>query len=216
MKSLSRLEKLVFQRRAVALVALGIATLAAAAACGQAPPAQGGGSGETTAETADASPELHGVTESYSTAREEIEEAGSEKRAGEYQVGYIVEAAEGWWEGDPSDLEWRAPTSSETNHIEILPFDAETGLLVPEAEIRLSLRDEQGELVGEKPLNFYYSEFYHYANNFALPESGEYTLEAKIFPPDFERHGSKGGEGKVFTKPVTVEFENVEIDTEEE
>lgn len=197
--------------------------LVAAASCGEPPPGQSNeeASGETTAETTEETTtqatgsEFRGVVDSYALAHEEIEEAGGEKEVGEYRVGYIVEAAEGWWEGDPENLEWRAPTSSETNHIEILPFDAETGLLVPGVEIDLTIRDEEGELVTSKPLDLYYSEFYHYANNFTLPESGEYTLVAEISPPTFERHGSEEGEGKVFTEPVIVEFVNVEIDTEE-
>ncbi len=47
------------------------------------------------------------------------------------------------------------------------------------------------------------------------PESGIYTLRAELEPPDFRRHGSGAGEVRVFTEPVTVEFENVEISTEE-
>lgn len=201
-------------RRGVALAALGVATMMWGAGCGQAPPDQS--NAETTSETTTASSgaDLEGVTDSYALARAEIEEAGGEKMVGGYRVGYIVESAEGWWEGNPEKLEWRGPTAGETNHIEILPFDPETGLLVPEAEIRLTIRDEEGELVTSKPLNFYYSEFYHYANNFTIPESGEYTLEAEISPPTFERHGEKSGEGKVFTKPVTARFQTVEIETE--
>jgi Fe2+ transport protein len=60
-----------------------------------------------------------------------------------------------------------------------------------------------------------YAEFYHYANSFSIPESGTYTLRAELEPPDFNRHGDKDGEGRVFTEPVTVEFENVEISPEE-
>jgi hypothetical protein len=170
--------------------------------------------GETTRSTAPES--MQGVVDSYKIAHEEIENEGGEKEAGPYRVGYIVEPAEGWWRGDPEDLEWRAPLSGETNHIEILPFDAQTGLLVPDVEVRLTVRDENGDPVGGKPLEFYYAEFYHYANNFSLPGSGEYTLEAEISPPTFNRHGSEDGEGKVFTEPVNVTFENAEIEVEEE
>lgn len=60
----------------------------------------------------------------------------------------------------------------------------------------------------------YRGEFYHYANNLGIPESGTYTLRAELDPPAFNRH-EVDGEGKVFTEPVTVEFENVEIDTKE-
>jgi hypothetical protein len=191
--------------------------------CGQPPPEgseQEGGSTEettheTTAETTTAmSSEFQGVMESYAVAHEEIEAEGGEEEAGRYRVGYIVEPAEGWWEGDPENLEWREPLSGETNHIEILPFDAQTGELVPEAEVTLTILNEEGEPVGSKPLSFYRGEFYHYANNFSIPGSGEYTLEAEIEPPTFLRHGTEEGEGRVFTEPVTVTFQDVDIDTE--
>jgi Fe2+ transport protein len=196
------------------------------AGCGQPPPEggeQGGGNtGKTTQEettgettTAAGSSEFQGIVDSYAVAREEIEDEGGETEVGPYRVGYIVEPAEGWWEGNPEAPEWRDPSPDETHHLEILPFDPETGLLIPEMEGRLTVLDEAGEEVDSQPLYLYYAEFYHYANNFSIPESGTYTLRAELEPPDFNRHGSEEGEGRIFTAPVTVEFENVEISTEE-
>jgi uncharacterized protein involved in high-affinity Fe2+ transport len=86
---------------------------------------------------------------------------------------------------------------------------------VPGAEITLTVLNEAGEVVESKPLEFYRGEFYHYANNFGLPGSGTYALRAEIEPPTFLRHGTEEGEGRVLTEPVAVEFESVEIDTEE-
>lgn len=160
---------------------------------------------------------FEGVVASYEVAQSEIDEEGGEKEAGEYRVGYIVEPAEGWWEGPPTNLTWRDPAAGETNHIEILPFEAGSGLLVPNMEGTLTVLDDSGEEVESKPLEFYRGEFYHYANNFSLPESGTYTLRAVLNPPEFRRHETEEeSEGKVFTEPVTVEFQNVEISTEEE
>lgn len=186
--------------------------------------ASGGGSTsdkEVTEDTApgeaarSASGSFRGVVASYEVAQSEIDDEGGEQEVGEYRVGYIVEPAEGWWEGAPENLAWREPAAGETNHIEILPFEQETGLLVPGAEITLTVLDEAGEVVESKPLEFYRGEFYHYANNFSLPGSGTYALRAEIEPPTFLRHGTKDGEGRVLTEPVVVEFETVEIDTEE-
>lgn len=205
----------------VCVVALSLA----AAACGQSPPEQGGGqsaegqttggtTGETTGGTADSG--FQGVVDSYAVAQEEIGAEGGEQQVGPYRVGYIVEPAEGWWEGDPPNLEWRAPASGETNHIEILPFDAETGLLIPYMEIELTVSDENGDEVESQPLEFYYAEFYHYANNFSLPESGAYTLRAVLNPPDFRRHGDEEGEGRVYENRAVATFEDVQIETEAE
>ncbi|MEW6638745.1 MAG: iron transporter [Actinomycetota bacterium] len=177
----------------------------------------GGGTtgGETTVGAGTSTdPSLKRITDSYALAQSEIEEAGGEKMAGPYRIGYIVEPAEGWWEGAPENPEWRDPAPDETHHIEILPFDPETGLLVPEMEGTLTVLDGSGNEVDSAPLYLYYAEFYHYANNFEVPESGTYTLRAELRPPDFRRHGSKDGEGRVFTEPVTVEFESVRIENE--
>lgn len=161
-------------------------------------------------------PRFQGVVGSYAVAQEEIEEAGGEQEVGAYRVGYIVEPAEGWWDGDPTVLQWRGPSGAETNHIEILPFEAESGLLVPDMRIELTILDEAGEVVESKPLALYRGEFYNYTNNFSLTSNGVYTLRAKLNPPDFRRHDAGEAEGKVFTEPVTVEFENVQISIEEE
>jgi hypothetical protein len=156
---------------------------------------------------------FRGALASYEKAQSEIEEEGGEQEVGEYRVAYIVEPAEGWWEGEPESLEWRATAAGETNHIEVLPFEARSGLLVPNMGGTLTVLDGAGNEVESKPLGLYRGEFYHYANNFSIPRSGTYTLRAELNPPRFNRH-EVDGEGKVFTEPVTVSFENVKIDVE--
>jgi hypothetical protein len=72
---------------------------------------------------------------------------------------------------------------------------------------------ESGAEIENKPLGFYREEFYHYVNNFSTPRSGTYTLGAELNPLRYNRH-EVDGEWKIFTEPLTVEFGNVEIDTE--
>lgn len=159
-------------RRSVglALLSASVAFVFAAVGCGQKPPAEQDGSetaqasgttsvspemtSETTGEAAGTtagttvsttgSSEFSNVVASYSVAQEEIEEAGGEKVVGDYRIGYIVEDAEGWWEGKANNLQWRGPASGETNHIEILPYDRESGLLVPYMDISLAVLDGSG------------------------------------------------------------------------
>ena len=210
----------------IGMVALLVASfLTACAQENSSSASSGGSSDENTSESEGGSAskgssasggQFQGVVDSYGVAQEEIDAEGGEQRIGEYRVGYIIEPAEGWWEGDPQNLAWREPAPGETNHIEILPFEVGSGLLVPEAEITLTVLDESGNEVDSKPLRFYRGEFYHYANNFSLPGSGAYTLRAEIAPPTFLRHETDEAQGRVFTDPVTAEFENVEIDTEGE
>ena len=175
-----------------------------------------GGSGSGSGSAKASSKEFQGVIDSYGTAQAEIDGEGGEQEVGDYRVGYIVEPAEGWWEGSPANLTFREPAAGETNHIEILPFEAEPGLLVSGTEGTLSVLNESGEEVDSKPLQFYRGEFYHYANNVGLPESGAYTLKAEMQPPTFLRHETEDREGRVLTEPLVVEFDNVEISTEGE
>ena len=176
--------------------------------------ASGGGPGGATA-VASGDSRFQEVVASYAVAQEEIEEAGGEQEVGAYRIGYIAEPAEGWWDGDPTALQWRGPSGAETNHIEILPFEAETTLLVPGMRLDLTILDEAGEEIQSEPLKFYRGEFYHCANNFSLPGSGTYTLKAEQNPPGFRRHDAGEAEGKVFTEVAILELENVEINTEE-
>jgi hypothetical protein len=113
----------------------------------------------------------------------------------------------------PSKSSWREPDPGETNHREILPFEAETRLLLPNMEGTLYVLGESGAEIENKPLGFYREEFYHYVNNFSTPRSGTYTLGAELNPLRYNRH-EVDGEWKIFTEPLTVEFGNVEIDTE--
>ncbi|WP_053057738.1 iron transporter [Rubrobacter aplysinae] len=177
------------------------------------PGTMSGTTGESTSAEGDSG--LSAVTGAYSAAQEEIEEAGGEKVVDGYRVGYIVEDAESWWEGEPGNLRWREPAPDETNHIEILPYDRESGQFVPYMDVRLTVLDESGEAVDRHDLGFYWSTFKHYSNNFSVPETGTYTLRAELQAPDFYgRHqleGKSREQSKVFTEPVTVEFEGVEI-----
>jgi hypothetical protein len=155
-----------------------------------------------------------GVAQQYRTIEEEIREEGGETRSGPWRIGYIVEPAEGWFERKGERLEWRPPARGETNHIEILPIEAETGRLVPGVPITLEVLDADGDRVARKPLSFYYAEFFHYAENFALPGPGRYTLRATIGVPPFRRHGEEA-EGARLAEAATVDFKSVDIDTEE-
>jgi hypothetical protein len=102
----------------VGTLVLRVAVLAAA--CGQGE--SGSENGERSANASESANEgdsaedgtFQGVVDSYEVAQREIEEEGGEQRVGEYRVGYIIEPAEGWWEGDPKNLTWREPAPSET------------------------------------------------------------------------------------------------------
>ena len=151
-----------------------------------------------------------GVVEQYDTLAAEVEERGGSKESGEWTVSYIVEAAEPWHEGHGGGSHFREPVAGETHHIEIIPTETATGRIVPDVPVTLQVVDEQGQVVDQGRLNFYYSTFFHYANNFSIPTEGSYTLRATLGRPAFLRHGEKS-EPPALDEGAEVSFEGVEL-----
>jgi len=59
----------------------------------------------------------------------------------------------------------------------------------------------------------YYAEFFHYANNFAIPRDGKYTLRATLGPPALRRHGEQQ-EQPALPEGATATFPDVELEEE--
>ena len=106
------------RRKTVGAVTLFALVLVASAAVGRGQEASesegksGGGSasrGGSASGSDSAWERFWGILASYEVAQSEIDEEGGEQEVGEYRVGYIVEPAEGWWEGPPGNLTWRGP-----------------------------------------------------------------------------------------------------------
>lgn len=157
-----------------------------------------------------------GVAHQHTVLEAEIAARGGETKAGEYRIGYIVEAAEPWFQsehGAHGKLVNREPAKNETHHIEIIPMEAETGRIVPNVPIKLEVIDAKGKVVQAQNLNFYHAEFFHYANNFSIPTAGKYTLRATLQPPTFLRHGASG-EKPALSETVTATFDNVALKAE--
>lgn len=154
-----------------------------------------------------------GVAAMYQTMEEEIAEAGGETTTGPWRVGYVVEAAEPWFEQHGGHQKFRESRPGETHHIEILPFERATGRLIPTVPIHVEVVADDGSIVDEKDLNFYYAEFFHYANNFTVPEPGTYTIRATLAAPTFMRHGD-ANQGPALATGATVAFEDVKLSME--
>ncbi len=160
---------------------------------------------------ADAVPE--GVARQYAMVDTEIAEHGGQTTSGEWRVAYVVGPAKSWQVPDGDDYTMRDPAAGETNHLEIIPFEAASGRIVPDVPIRLEVIDASGDVVQAEDLNFYFSDFFHYANNFAIPEAGQYTLRATLGAPTFLRHNHAGHTGgtPALAEGTTVEFPDVQI-----
>src|SRR5687767_8782732 len=113
-----------------------------------------------------------GVQKQYEVLGAEVAERGGSTTSGPWTVSYIVESAEPWFErhGDHDDV-FRKPLSDETHHIEIIPTESATGRIVPDVPITLEVVAADGDVVQKQKLNFYYSTFFHYANNFSIPDA---------------------------------------------
>lgn len=198
------------QYRPIAVTAVLTALLLAGCGTNEAEAPTSDTPAETTAATlAGEVPE--GVAAQYATLAEEIEAEGGRTSSGDWEIAYIVEPAEPWFETTDGEPTRRAPTEGETHHLEIIPIEAATGRIVPEVPIRLEVLDDTGEVVDEKELMFFHAEFFHYANNFSIPDEGDYTLRATLQPPEFTRHG-ESLEELTLLEPVSVTFEDVHLE----
>jgi hypothetical protein len=202
--------------RRTAALTVGCAVALGAVGCGEDREGQVVVKGSSTGTTATA-PATRGtgvpagVAAQYRKIEEEVAAEGGERTVGLWRIAYIVEPAEGWFEPQRGRLRWRAPAAGETNHIEILPIEAKTGRVVPDVPITLEVVDDGGRRVARRQLAFYYSEFFHYASNFALPRSGRYTLRSTVGVPAFRRHGEQA-DGPPLAQGARVEFRGVQIE----
>lgn len=166
---------------------------------------------EATAEQLDyarAQGEAYGRALEYMTGT--VANDGGEQRAGDYLVGYAVEAAEGMYEWVDGGLLWRDP-GEENLHVEVAVRDAGDGRFVPGVRVVATLIDPDGDEVGthEQPL-LWHPMIYHYGRNWAVPSDGEYMLRVRVEPPTFMRHDEVNG--RRFVEPVEVEFRNVKVE----
>jgi hypothetical protein len=134
---------------------------------------------------------------------------GSVKHAGDYQVGYAIEKAEGMYYPVHGQLEWRDPTDQNA-HIEVTVRDDKDGRFIPGLVVMVTVLDERGNEIGTRQLPFLWHPWlYHYGLDWKVPGEGKYTLRIHIDVPPFPRHDKKNGQR--YAEPVEVEFKNVTI-----
>lgn len=141
-----------------------------------------------------------------------IAQRGSEKRAGHYLIGYAVEKPEGMYHVMGNELSWHEPRD-ENIHIEISVRDGGDGRFIPALDVRLTVLNAEGEVVGTHQHPFLWHPWlYHYGRNWKLPGSGKYTFQIHIDMPNFHRHDKENG--RRFTEPVDIVFKDIEIQIE--
>jgi len=150
-----------------------------------------------------------GKTLQYMTG--EVAQEGREQAAGDYLVGFAVEDAEGLYFWRDRQLEWEEPTDDNV-HVEISVRDRADGRFVPGLEVFATLIDAKGNEIGTHRQSFLWHPWlYHYGRNWKVPGEGKYTLRVRIEPPTYPRHDKING--KRYTRPVSVEFREVRIET---
>jgi hypothetical protein len=134
---------------------------------------------------------------------------GGEQEAGDYLIGYAVEAAEGMYHWVDGRLEWREP-EEENLHLEITVRDAADGRFIPGVRVLATLLAPGGDEVGthEQPM-LWHPMLYHYGRNWFVPCDGDYVLRVLVDPPQFSRHDEING--RRFMEPVSVEFSKVRV-----
>lgn len=138
-----------------------------------------------------------------------VAQRGEEKRAGHYWVGYAIEKPEGMYQLNEGQLQWHEP-DDENIHIEISVRDGGDGRFIPALDVQLTVLDGDGNEVGTNPQPYLWHPWlYHYGRNWKLPGDGQYSLKIHIATPKFPRHDKENG--KRFTEPVEVIFEEVDI-----
>ena len=145
--------------------------------------------------------------EAYADAVQAMDkETGADiKAAGEYEVGIVVESAEGMYYMDGGRLVWKEP-AEENAHVEVAVRDAADGRFVPGLTVSVTLTDSGGNALGthEQPF-LWHPWLYHYGRNWKVPGEGDYRVTVRIEAPTFMRHDHENG--KRFAEPVEVEFE---------
>ena len=138
-----------------------------------------------------------------------VAEGGGCVPAGDYQVGYAVEEAEGMYVWRDGGLVWTEP-EEENLHVEVVVRDGADGRFVPELEVYATLIDPDGNEVGTHQQPFlWHPMLYHYGRNWKVPGDGTYTLRVRIDPPQFMRHDKVNG--KRYTVVARAEFTGVEV-----
>lgn len=132
-----------------------------------------------------------------------------EEKAGDYWIGYSVEAAQGAYEWVGGELVWQEPTE-ESLSVSISVRDAGDGRFVPTARVLVTLIEPGGREDGphEQPL-LWDPVIYRYGRNWTVSTDGEYNLRVRVEPPMFGRTDRINGNR--FTAPAEIEFVPVVI-----
>src|SRR5258708_11129694 len=138
--------------------------------------------------------------------------SGQKKRAGAFEVGLAVEAAEPLYLLEGGQLRLAQPAAGANAHLEVVVMDADDGRFIPDLTVVVTVRSAQGDEVGTFRLPFmWHPMMFHYGASIHVPSDGEYAITVGIDTPTFPRHDEVNG--KRYTEPGLAEFTGVRIKT---
>lgn len=143
---------------------------------------------------------------------EQVAHTGGTQQVKDMIIGFAQEPAEGLYLMNAEEtLEWTEP-GEENCHLEVTVLDAEDHRFVPYCDVSVSLFDANDVEHGPFDIPFiWHPGLHHYGRNITLPSDGTYDLHIHVDAPAFNRHDKENG--KRYTTPVEVVFENVDITT---
>lgn len=136
--------------------------------------------------------------------------SSGEMSAGEYKVAYVIEPAMGW-RGGVAGAEAHAADSDAVN-VGIVVRDGADGRNVPGLTVHASVVDENGRELHSGAMPYGWMPVINrYADEFALPRGGRFTLRVRIEPPRYRRHDPVNGDR--YADSTIAEFTNVTLDS---
>lgn len=137
------------------------------------------------------------------------EEGALTAQAGDLEIAFVNEEAEGMYELDGDRLVWREAAPDANVHLEVAVADAGDGRFVPGLSVRLELsRDGRQVLATELPF-LWHPFLYHYGTNGRVPDEGPYDVTVRVAPAGFMRHDPVNG--RRYAEPVDVRFDGVRL-----
>jgi uncharacterized protein involved in high-affinity Fe2+ transport len=144
--------------------------------------------------------------ETYGKALQAMDkESGADiQRAGDYEIAFVAEKAEGMWYQRDGQMHWMEP-GAHNIHFEVAVRDAADGRFLPGLTVTISVWSEGGERIGVGELPFVWHPWlFHYGQNWRIPGDGKYRIQVRVDPPTFHRHDKQNGNR--YSQPAQVEF----------
>lgn len=151
-----------------------------------------------------------GVAAQHAALEGAIAQRGGRTTSGAWQIGYVAERAQGWYESAGGRLTYRAPGPGETHTIGVVLQEAATGRLVPGMPVRIEVVDRAGVVVDAQSAALRYGDYLSYVSNVTVPSPGRYGLRVFVGSPAVALAG-EAGRRPPLAEGAAVTFADVDL-----